>query len=99
SDLKGKMLVSEVAPRVDEEYDSHFEFSVNGISSRTSSVAEDSIETAITAYANANGGILPKTTEQVAAYLHQPVDPTRVQKFLAEIPSNVTTLEQLNAKR
>jgi predicted DNA-binding protein (UPF0251 family) len=99
SDLKSKMLVSEIAPRVDEEYDSHFEFSLNGISSRTSSLAEDSIETAITAYANANGGILPKTTEQVAAYLHQPVDPTRVQKFLAEIPSNVTTLDQLNAKR
>jgi RNA polymerase sigma factor (sigma-70 family) len=99
SDSKGQMLISEIGPRVDDEYDSHFEFSLNGISSRTSSVAEDSIEHAITAYANANGGLLPKTTDQVAAYLPQQVDPTRVQKMLAEIPSNVTTLEQLNAKR
>jgi RNA polymerase sigma factor (sigma-70 family) len=95
SDLKGKMLVSEIAPRVDDEYDSHFEFSVNGISSRTSNMAEDSFEAAMTAYANANGGQLPRTAEQVGAYLTQPLDPSRVQKFLAEVPSNVTTLQQL----
>ena len=42
---------------------------------------------------------LPRTPEQLAAYLQQQVDPTRVQKFLAEIPANVTTLEQLKGKR
>jgi RNA polymerase sigma factor (sigma-70 family) len=98
SDLKGQMLISEVAPRVDDEYDSHFEFSLNGISSTTSSMAEDTLETAMAAYANANGGLLPKTSEQLTAYLRQPVDPTRVQKFLAEVPPNVTTLEQLKGK-
>jgi RNA polymerase sigma factor (sigma-70 family) len=95
SDLKGKMLVSEIAARVDDEYDSHFEFSVNGISSRTSNMAEDSFEAAMTAYANANGGVLPRTAEQLGAYLRQPLDPSRVQKFLADVPSNVTTLQQL----
>ena len=62
-------------------------------------MAEDSLEAAMTAYANANGGLLPKTTEELRAYLQQPLDPTRVQKFLADVPSNVTTLEQLKAKR
>jgi RNA polymerase sigma factor (sigma-70 family) len=99
SDSQGQMLVSEIAPRVDDEYDSHFEFGLWGMSSRTSSVAEETLETAMTAYANANGGLLPKTSDQIAAYLQQQVDPTRVQKFLADVPSNVTTLEQLKAKR
>ena len=57
SDSSGQMLISEVAPRVDDEYDSHFEFSLNGISSRTSSAAEDALEAGMTAYANANGGV------------------------------------------
>jgi hypothetical protein len=100
SDLRrDQMLINEIAPRIDDEYDSHFDFSLNGTHSRTSTRTEDAVEAAINAYANANGGLLPKTTDQVAAYLQQQVDPTRVQKFLAEIPSNVTTLEQLNAKR
>jgi RNA polymerase sigma factor (sigma-70 family) len=99
SDSSGQMLISEVAPRVDDEYDSHFEFSLNGISSRTSNAAEDALEAAMTAYANANNGLLPRTPEQVSSYLPQPIDPSRLQKFLADMPPNVTTLEQLKAKR
>jgi RNA polymerase sigma factor (sigma-70 family) len=100
SDLRrDQMLINEIAPRIDDEYDSHFDFSLNGTHSRTSTRTEDAVEAAMTAYANANGGLLPRSSEQLAAYLPQQVDPTRVQKFLAEIPSNVTTLEQLNAKR
>lgn len=94
----GQTLITEVAPRVDDEYDSHYEFSLNGISSRTSSATEDAVEAAMTAYANANGGILPRTAEQLAAYLQQPVDPARVQKFLAGMPPNVTTLDQLKKR-
>jgi hypothetical protein len=100
SDLRrDQMLINEIAPRIDDEYDSHFDFSLNGTHSRTSTRTEDAVEAAMTAYANANGGLLPRSPEQLAAYLPQQLDPTRVQKFLAEIPSNVTTLEQLNAKR
>jgi hypothetical protein len=99
SDLSaGQTLLTEVAPRVDDEYDSHYEFSLNGISSRISSVAEDTVEAAITAYANANSGTLPRTAEQLAGYLQQSVDPARVQKFLADVPPNVTTLEQLKGR-
>jgi RNA polymerase sigma factor (sigma-70 family) len=92
---KNQILIKDIAPRVDDEYDGHYEFSLNGISSRTSSMTEDAIEAAMTAYANANGGILPRTAEQLAGYLQQPVDPARVQKTLAEMPANVTTLDQL----
>jgi RNA polymerase sigma factor (sigma-70 family) len=100
SDLRrDQMLINEIAPRIDDEYDSHFDFSLNGTHSRTSTRTEDAVEAAMTAYANANGGLLPRSPEQLAAYLPQQVEPTRVQKFLAEIPSNVITLEQLNAKR
>jgi RNA polymerase sigma factor (sigma-70 family) len=93
----GQMLITETAPRVDEENDSHFEFSLNGISSRSSSTAEDSLEAAITAYANANGGLLARTPEQLAPFLQQTVEPARVQSFLAQVPTNVTTLDQLKA--
>lgn len=100
SDLSpGQTLINEVAPRVDDEYDSHYEFSLNGISSRTSSAAEDALQAAMTAYADANGGVLPRTPEQLTGYLQQPIDPTRLQKFLADMPPNVTTLQQLKAKR
>jgi hypothetical protein len=91
------MLITETAPRVDEEYDSHFEFSLNGISSSTSSRSEDTLEAAITAYANANGGLLARTPEQLAPFLQQTVEPGRMQSFLAQVPTNVTTLDQLKA--
>lgn len=98
SDLpRNQMLINEIAPRIDDEYDSHFDFSLNGTHSRTSTRTEDAVEAAMTAFANANGGLLPRSPEQLAAYLPQHVDPVHVQKFLADVPSNVRTLEQLNA--
>jgi hypothetical protein len=42
--------------------------------------------------------VLPKTPEQLAAYLQRDVDLSRMQKFLNSIPASVTTLEQLKAK-
>jgi hypothetical protein len=100
SDLgPGQTLITEIAPRVDDEHDSHYEFSLHGISSTTSSAAEDAFEAAMAAYANANNGALPRTPEQLTAYLQQPIDAARMQKFLADVPANVTTLEQLKAKR
>jgi RNA polymerase sigma factor (sigma-70 family) len=95
---RNTILIKEIAPRVDD-FDSHYEFSLNGTTSRSGSMIGDALEAAATEYANANGGFLPRTPEQLATYLQQPVDPIRVQKFLAEVPPNVTTLEQLKGKR
>jgi hypothetical protein len=91
------ILIKEIGSRVDD-FDSHFEFSLNGTTSNSGSMIGDALEAATAAYANANGGLLPKTPEQLASYLQQPVEAARMQKFLAEIPPNVTTLEQLKGR-
>jgi hypothetical protein len=80
-----KILIKEIGPRVDDDYDSHFEFSLNGTSSHSGSSTGDALEKAATAYANANGGSMPKTPEQLAGYLQQEVDPARMQKFLGDL--------------
>jgi len=92
---QNKILIKEIAPRVDDDYDNHYEFSLNGTSSNSGSKIGDAMEEAATAYANANDGLLPKTPEQLASYLQQQIDPARMQKFLSSIPASVTTLEQL----
>lgn len=95
---RDKILIKEIGPRVDDDYDSHFEFSINGTTSHSGSRIGDALEQAATAYANANDGLLPKTPEQIAAYLPQDIDPGRLQKFLSEIPANVTRLDQLRGR-
>src|SRR5262249_36085432 len=96
---RDKILIKETGARVDEDYDSHYEFSLNGSTARSGSKIGDALEQAATAYAMANGGLLPKTPEQLASYRQQQVDPARVQKFLNTIPESVTTLEQFKGKR
>ena len=92
-------LVAEVAPPVDDEYDSRFEFGLNGTDSHSVNKMQEAMETAATAYANANNGLLPRDATQVAPYLQQPIDPVRVQKFLSSIPPEVTTLDQIKTHR
>jgi RNA polymerase sigma factor (sigma-70 family) len=92
---KDQRFIAEVAPPVDEEYDSRFEFGLGGTDSHSVNKTEDALEAAATAYANANNGLLPKDPSQVMAYLQQAIDPVRVQKFLAQIPPGITTLEQV----
>ncbi len=96
---KNAMLIGEKAPSVDDEYDTQIQFSFNGTSSRTVSKINDMLEAAAAAYANVNNGLLPQDPSQIHGYLPAPVDPARVEKFLAKRPPNVTTLEQLKAYR
>src|SRR5262249_40466817 len=91
----GRVLIKEIGPPVDDEYDSHFEFSLNGTTSNSRSRTGDALEQAAEAYANANGGLLARTPDQLAPFLQQTIEPARVQSFLAQIPTNVTTLDQL----
>ena len=58
-------------------------------------MTEDALEAAAMAYANANNGLLPPDPAQVTPYLQQAIDPARVQKFLAQVPPGITTLEQV----
>jgi len=96
---RDKILIKEIDPGGNDDYYSHFEFSLNGTTSHSGSRIGDALEQAAVAYANANSGLLPKTPEQLASYLQQEVDPARMQKFLGEIPPSITTLEQLKGKR
>jgi RNA polymerase sigma factor (sigma-70 family) len=91
----GRPLIGETAPPVDEEYDTRFEFGLVGTHSESVSRSEGALEAAATAYANANNGLLPREASDVAPYLQQPLDPARVQRFLAQIPPGITNLEQI----
>jgi hypothetical protein len=95
-DLKpGTYIIKEIAPPVDDEYDTHFEFSRNGTSSASVNQVGDAIEEAVKFYAKANGGRLPTQPAQVNGYLQRPIDAGRVQQFLDKVPPGVTTLEQM----
>lgn len=100
SDVGGStMLVREKAPPVDDEYDTQIQFGALGTNTRSVNKVNDMLEAAAVAYANANNGLLPQEASQIHGYLTGPVDPARVQKFLAKRPPNVRTLEDLKAHR
>jgi hypothetical protein len=88
-------LVAEVAPPVDEEYDSRVKFDLNGITTQSYSPIGDKIESAAHAYAQANNGLLPKEAGQLSPYLEQEISAERIQKFLNKIPPGVTRLDQM----
>jgi hypothetical protein len=88
-------LIAETAPPVDDEYDTRFEFGLVGTHSESVSGTEDALKAAAMAYANANNGLLPREASQVTPYLQQAIDPVRIQRFLAQIPPGITTLEQI----
>lgn len=92
-------LITEIAPPVDEEYDTLHKFGLNGMSTHSVNRTISALQAATRAYAAANNGLLPREPSQLAPYLQQPLDPVRVQKHLAQWPANVTTYDQLQALR
>lgn len=96
---KDQSVFEEVAAPVDEEFDTYFRFHRNGRSSTSFSQIGFAIEAAAEAYANANGGKLPRDATQLSPYLTQPIEPARVQKFLTKIPPNITTLAEMKARQ
>ena len=84
---------------MEDECDTQIQFGSLGNNTRTVNKINDMLEAAAAAYANANNGLLPQDPSQIHGYLPEPIDPARVQKFLAKRPPNVTTLEQLKASR
>jgi hypothetical protein len=92
-----EFLFAEKAPPVDNEYDSHYEFRLNG--TRTSSVnpINNAIEDAALRFAAEHEGLLPTSPSQLAPYFKQPIDPADAQKILNRIPPGITTVDQLKA--
>jgi len=93
----GEYLVAETGAPVDDQYDTNFKVSINGISTSSVNFTEQAIEEACIQFAQAHNGVLPTDPSQLEPYLKQPVDPAQVQKLLSKVPPGITTLEQLKA--
>jgi FtsZ-binding cell division protein ZapB len=94
---RGENLFGENAQPVDDEFDSHYEFSMNGTSAWSVSDPGDIVMRGLREYAKAHQGLLPADQSQLTPFLQRQVDPSKVQSFLGMIPAGVTTLKQLNA--
>jgi RNA polymerase sigma factor (sigma-70 family) len=94
---QGQYIVAETAPPVDDEYDTVYKVSMNGINSSSVNRTEDALKQAGMEYAQAHGGLLPTDPSQLAPYLKQPIDPAVVQRTLDKVPPGVTTWDQLKA--
>lgn len=100
SDLRqGAVVFEEVAPPVDDEHDTLVRFHRDGQSTTSYSRIGTMLEMAAEAYANANGGSLPRNSGELTPYLQEAVEPGRVEKFLGKIPPNVKTLAEMKAQR
>ena len=79
------ILVKEIAPPVDDEYDTHHEIGLySGRVGRINLIA-DAVAAAAKDYAQANNGQTPSDPSQIAPYLTQPVEPALVQKYLSRL--------------
>jgi hypothetical protein len=97
SDAQGQSLFAEKAPPVDNQYDSTYEFGMNSTSSYSLNNPGDIVGQALVLFAGAHDGQLPTDQSQLAPYLSRPLAPADVQKALAQVPSGITTLDQLRA--
>ncbi|HMJ66085.1 MAG TPA: hypothetical protein VK615_12140, partial [Candidatus Binatia bacterium] len=91
---RGRTIITEKAPPLDNEFDSHFEFSLNSSYSHTVNRNGDALETAAVAYAQANKGLLPSEPSQITPYLKEPIDPGVVQDFLSHRLPRPTSVDQ-----
>jgi hypothetical protein len=80
---RGRTIITENAPPLDNEFDSRFEFSLNSSYSHTVNRNGAALEAAAVAYAQANQGLLPSELSQITPYLREPIDPGIVQDFLS----------------
>jgi RNA polymerase sigma factor (sigma-70 family) len=94
---RGENIFGEAAPAVDADFDSHYEFSMNGTSAWSVSDPGDVVMLGVREYAKAHEGLLPADQSALAPFLLRQVDPSKVQSFLGMIPAGVTTLNQLKA--
>lgn len=90
-------VFAEKAAPVDDEYDSFYEFRMNGTRSSSINPTSNAIEDAAIRFAEAHNGLLPSNPSELAPYFKQSIDPFVVQKILDRIPPGVTTLDQLKS--
>jgi RNA polymerase sigma factor (sigma-70 family) len=88
-------LVAETAPPVDDEFDTVYKISINGVNSSSVNRSEEAIKQAGILYAQAHNDLLPTEPSQLTPFLKEPIDPAKIQKVLNKVPPGVTTMEQL----
>jgi hypothetical protein len=92
-----EFLFAEKAPPVDDEYDSLYEFKMNGTRSGSISDPGDIVWQGLVHSAQAHDGLLSADATQLAPYLKRPLDQAKVQDILSSLPSRITSLDQLKA--
>jgi hypothetical protein len=90
-----KDLLVDASPIVDAEYETTVRLRREGVMTRSFSSIDDSVEEAAQRFAEANNGALPRNASQLSGLVPSNIDAERIEKFLAKIPPNVTTLDQL----
>ena len=76
------IILKEVAPPVDTEYDTHHHMGLNSGGYGNVNLIADAVASAAKDYAQANNGQMPSDPAQIASYLKQPLDAALVRKYL-----------------
>jgi RNA polymerase sigma factor (sigma-70 family) len=78
-------LVKEIAPPVDDEYDSYHEISINGAGGSGVNEIASAVFAAANAFGKNNNGQRPSDPSQVVPYLKQSIDTAKIQKYLNQL--------------
>ena len=82
------ILVKEIAPPVDTEYDTHHEMGLYSGGVGSVNLIADAVAAATKDYAQANNGQMPSDPVQIAHYLKTPLEDVLVQKYLPKPPAD-----------
>jgi len=87
-------LVKEIAPPVDDEYDSYHAISMSGAGGSGVNRVQSAIFTAANAFAKDNNGQKPSEPSQIASYLKQSINTATVQKYLNKMAADAALPNQ-----
>ncbi len=98
SEIPGnEYIFAEKAPLVDEDYDSSFEFGMNGTKSSSVRDPGDIVWQSLVQFARAHDGLISRDPSQLTPYLKRPLEKEKMNEILSSIPPGITTMEQLKA--
>jgi RNA polymerase sigma factor (sigma-70 family) len=78
------ILVKEIAPPADAEYDTSHEMGLSSGGRGNVNLISDAVSAAVQSYAQSNNGMMPDSPAQIAPYLKQPLDAALIQKYLSK---------------
>jgi RNA polymerase sigma factor (sigma-70 family) len=84
------ILVKEIAPPADPEYDTHYEMGIYSGGRGDVNLIKDQVSAAAKNYAQANNGQMPSDPAQIAPYLKSPLEVALVQKYLNNLTATAT---------